>query len=257
MTDLNGRVAVVTAAASGMGRMASLRLAADGAHLVGLDIDNEGGERLVKEIESAGGSAEFHGLDMTSVPALQGVASTIVERHKSVDVLFNHAGAAGPRGFTFDEASWNFSVAINLTAPIFLTQALMDSLRRSGSSSVIFTSSVSGLVASRNSPVYSAVKTGLIGFMRALAAVGAPDGIRSNAIAPGSVETPMLEKFFRAEGESEDVMQERLNSFRASIPLGRFGTPEDVAELVQFLASPRSSFITGVTVPIDGGYVVV
>lgn len=258
MTDTERtQVAVVTAAASGMGRESSLRLAGDGIHVVLADIDTQAGEQVRHQIVDAGGSAEFHAVDMTDVSQILNLAKAVTDQHSAVDVLFNHAGAAGPRAFDFDEQSWCRSVSINLTAPVFLTQALMDPLRASGHASVIFTSSVSGLLASRNSPVYSTVKSGVIGFMRALAAVAAPDGIRSNAIAPGTIETPMLQTFFRAEGESQELMDERLAAFKTSIPLGRIGTPSEVADLVQFLASDKSSFITGVTIPIDGGYAVV
>ena len=111
------------------------------------------------------------------------------------------------------------------------------------------------MIASRNSPVYAALKSGVVGFMRCMAAIGGPEGIRANSIAPGGTETPMLAKFFGTEDESAAVIEERLASFNQAIPLGRAGKPEEVAELALFLASDRSSYITGVAIPIDGGYV--
>lgn len=253
--DLEGRVAVITAGGSGMGREASLLFAAEGAHVVVVDINSDAASSVVSEIESKGGKGESMRVDMTQVAQISDAVAKIGSKHGRIDVLWNHVGAPGPRGFEFDENAWHRSVNLNLTAPVFLTKEALPLLKASGrGASVLFTSSVSGLIASRNSPVYSAVKAGVIGFMRCIAAIGAPDKIRANAICPGATETPMLEGFFRAPGESDQVLQERLASFNQAIPLGRPCRPEEVAELALFLASDRSSYITGVAIPIDGGY---
>ena len=254
--DLEGRIAVVTAGGSGMGREGSLLFAREGAHVVVVDINEDAAAGVVRDIEAAGGRAESMRVDMTDTGAIAGMVETIGSRHHRIDVLWNHVGAPGPRGFEFDEAAWLRSIALNLTAPVFLTKHAMPLLKAGDhGASVLFTSSVSGLIASRNSPVYSAVKAGVIGYMRCIAAIGAPDRIRANALCPGATETPMLEGFFRAPGESDEVLAQRLTSFNAAIPLGRTCRPEEVAELALFLASDRSSYITGVAVPIDGGYV--
>ncbi|MBI5104873.1 MAG: SDR family oxidoreductase [Solirubrobacterales bacterium] len=251
--ELQDKIAVITAAASGMGRETSLRFAEEGAHVVSVDIDVEAGAALLDDVKAAGGSAEFLAADLTDLGQIEDVAKAIEAAHGHVDVLFNHAGAAGPRGFDFDADQWEFQVNLNLRAPVFLTKLLLPLMGAGGS--VIFTSSVSGLIASRNSPVYSTVKSGVLGFMRAIAAVGGADGIRANAICPGTVDTPMLKQFFQAPGESDTVLEERLASFKQAVPLGRISQPQEIAELVLFLAGERSSFITGVAVPIDGGYV--
>lgn len=254
--DLGGRVAVITAAASGMGREAALLFAAHGAHVVAVDLDGEAGATLIDEISAAGGSAESLVVDMTDLGQIDAAVAEIGESHGRIDVLYNHAGAAGPRGFEFDAEQWQFQVDLNLRSPIFMTKAAYPLMQSSGDGgAMIFTSSVSGLIASRNSPVYAALKTGVIGFMRCMAAIGGPDNIRSNAICPGATETPMLSDFFAAPGESPEVLEERLDSFKAAIPMGRFCRPEEVADLALFLASDRSSFLTGVAIPIDGGYV--
>ncbi len=251
--DLQDRVAVVTAAASGMGRETSLRFAEHGAHVVAIDIDADAGATLLDDIKAAGGTAEFLTVDLTDLGQIEEAVRGIESGHGRIDVLFNHAGAPGPRGFDFDAEDWDFQVNLNLRAPVFLTKLALPLMGEG--SSIIFTSSVSGLIASRNSPVYAALKAGVIGYMRCIAAIGGADGIRANAICPGAVETPMLEKFFSAPGESAAVLEERLASFRQAVPLGRVCRPDEVADLVLFLASDRSSFITGLAVPIDGGYV--
>lgn len=254
MAELEGRIAVITAAASGMGREASLLFAREGAHVIAVDIDESAGASLVSEIESSGGSAEFLGGDLTKLESFAEIVGA-AEGHGRIDVLYNHAGAPGPRGFDFDAESWQFSVDLNLRAPVFLTQAAMPLLKKSGNASVLFTASVSAVIASRNSPVYSAVKAGVVGYMRCIAAIGAPDGIRANAILPGATETPMLTKFFATPDEEQSVVDARMASFNQAVPLGRTCRPEEVADLALFLASDRSSYITGVAIPIDGGYV--
>lgn len=253
--ELEGRVAVVTAAASGMGREGALLFAKEGAHVVAIDINAEAGDALVDEIASAGGKAEFHKVDMTDLGQIADVVGTVDAAHGRIDVLWNHVGAPGPRGFDFEERDWRRSVDLNLTAPIFLSKAAWPLLQKANGASVLYTASISAMIASRNSPIYAALKAGVVGFMRCMAAIGGPDKIRANAIAPGATDTPMLVGFFGDAGESQEVIDERLTSFNQAVPLGRTCKPEEVAALALFLASDRSSYITGVAIPIDGGYV--
>jgi NAD(P)-dependent dehydrogenase (short-subunit alcohol dehydrogenase family) len=254
--ELTGKVAVITAAASGMGREASLLFAGAGATVVAIDIDAEAGESLVGDVAQRGGTAEFMSVDMTDLEQIRDAARVIGERHGHVDVLFNHVGTPGPRGFDYSETDWDFAMSLNLRAPIFMTKAALPLLQSApDGASIIFTSSAAGLVASVNSPIYSALKAGVLGYMRGVAAKLAPEGIRANAICPGVTETPMLAKFFASAGEDPALVPERLAAFKKTVPLGRACRPEEVAELALFLASDRSSFITGVAVPIDGGYV--
>lgn len=255
---LSGRIAVITAAASGMGREAALLFAREGAQIVGIDIDEPGLQRLADDAGGLDGAVEPVVADMTDLGRIEAAVADIGERHGGIDVLYNHAGSAGPRGFEFTDADWDFVLALNLRAPVFMTKAALPLMReRPHGASILFTSSASGLVASVNSPVYSAVKSGVIGFMRGVAAKCGPDRIRANAICPGVTETPMLKQFFAAPGEDPSVIEERLEAFNQRVPLGRPCAPEEVAELALFLASERSSYITGAAIPIDGGYVAV
>src|SRR4051812_5617004 len=146
-----------------MGREASLLFAREGAHVVAVDIDETAGARLVEDA-AGNGAIEFVRADLTNLDDVARIADDVGSKHGRIDVLWNHAGAAGPRGFEFDEQSWQFSVDINLRAPVFLTQATLPLLREArDGSSVLFTASVSAVIASRNSPVYSAVKAGVVG----------------------------------------------------------------------------------------------
>jgi NAD(P)-dependent dehydrogenase (short-subunit alcohol dehydrogenase family) len=255
--ELEDRVAVITAAGSGMGRQASILFGSEGAHVVAIDLNGESATAVADEINAAGGSAEALTVDMTDLSQIEKAVRTVEAGPGRIDVLYNHAGAAGPRGFDFDADVWEFQVNLNLRSAVFMTKAALPLMGQNGrGGSAIFTSSISGMVASRNSPVYAALKAGVVGFMKCIAAIGGPDGIRANAILPGATETPMLAEFFAAPGETADVLNERLASFAQAIPMGRFCKPEEVAQLALFLASDRSSFLTGVAIPIDGGYTV-
>ena len=255
MGDLEGRVAVITAAASGIGRASALLFAREGARVVVIDINPDAASTVVSEIEHAGGAAEALRVDMTKVGEIRDVVARIEGDYGRLDVLFNHVGGPTPRGFDFDEQSWREAVDLNLTAPAFMTKAAWPLMQKSGAGgSILFTSSISGLVASRNSAVYSALKAAVIGFMRTVSAMGGEFNIRANALCPGATDTPMLPDFFTAPGESASVVDQRLAAFVQTVPLGRMCRPEEVAELALFLASDRSSYITGTAMPIDGGY---
>lgn len=252
---LEDRIALITAGASGMGRAAAHLFASHGAHVVIVDIDESSARETVEAIGTEGGSAEFHIADLTDEAAIRSVSAEVGSRHGRLDVLFNHAGSPAPPGLDFTAADWDRCMALNLRAPMTMTQAALPLLRESGAASVIFTASVSGLVASPFSPLYSAAKGGVVLFMKSIAVALGPEGIRANAICPGPTDTPMLATFFGGTSQDDPGVAERLNGYLQTLPLRRVASPYEVADVALWLASPASSYVTGLAVPVDGGFI--
>jgi NAD(P)-dependent dehydrogenase (short-subunit alcohol dehydrogenase family) len=237
-----------------MGRASALRFAAEGAHVVVTDLKAETAEETAEQARAAGGSAVGVGLDVTDLAALKAVIDDIGREHGVLHVLYNHAGTPGAAGLDAPEADWALTVDVNVKSAYYGTSYAVDLLRKAeGKGSVIFTSSVSGLTGSPYSPLYSMVKGGIVMMTKALALNLAPDGIRCNAICPAAVRTPMLPGFL--DRGNEGLSQEVMDGFvRATVPLGRPAEPEEIASVAAFLASDDASFVTGVALPVDGGY---
>ncbi|WP_132992143.1 SDR family NAD(P)-dependent oxidoreductase [Gordonia zhaorongruii] len=247
---LKDKIALVTAGASGMGRAAAETFAAQGAHVIVVDVDEEAAGAVVDGIAASGGSATAAVVDVRDLEALKKLADDVTAEHGKLDILYNNVGIPGAAGLDMTPEEWDTGLEINGRASFFLSGYLTDALKASGNASVIFTSSTSGLIGSPFSPLYSFTKGGVIALVRSMALAMAGDGIRVNAIAPGSVETPGLPAFFRA---SPEETEKRKAAFFAQIPLGRAAQPEEIAQVALFLASDMSSFVTGVTIPVDGG----
>ncbi len=247
---LKDKVALITAGASGMGRAGAELFAQEGAHVIVVDVNADAATEVVNGITEAGGSAEYAVVDVRDLDALKKLADDVTTRHGKVDVLYNNVGIPGAAGLDLTQEEWDTGLEINARASFFLSGYLVEALKASGSASVIFTSSTSGLIGSPFSPMYSFTKGGVIALVRSMALAMAADGIRVNAIAPGSVETPGLPAFFRA---SPEETEKRKAAFFAQIPLGRAAQPEEIAQVALFLASDMASFVTGVTIPVDGG----
>jgi NAD(P)-dependent dehydrogenase (short-subunit alcohol dehydrogenase family) len=252
--ELENRVALVTAAGSGIGRATSLRLAQEGAAVAVVDIDGEAAERTVAAITEAGGSASAHAVDCADSAALKALFEEVGSRHDRLDVLFNHAGIPNPHGIAdIEDADFDRAVDVNLRSGFFATRYGLPLMKRSGDgAAVIFTASTAGLVASATSPLYSMTKHGVVGLVRSLSQILADDGIRVNAVCPGPVLTPMLAGFMGKPPEEAEWVAEHYGSDNA---LKRVAQPEEIAEAVLFLASDRSSYITGVPLPVDAGFV--
>lgn len=254
MGRLEEKVVVITAAGSGMGRASARLMAREGAKVVVADINPAAGQETVGLIKDSGGEATFVQVDVTRIPDLQKMIKTAVDTYGKLNVLYNHAGTPGPTGIeAIEEAQWDREIAINLKSGFFGTKFAIPEMRKAGGGSVIFTASTSGLVGSFYSPVYSATKGGLVIMAKALALSLARDNIRVNVICPGPINTPMLPQFMFRDG-SVHTPEETVKVAISNVPLRRVAEPEEIAWAAVFLASDESSYITGVALPVDGGY---
>jgi NAD(P)-dependent dehydrogenase (short-subunit alcohol dehydrogenase family) len=247
-----GRVAAVIGGGSGMGKAISERLAAEGAYVHVADLSGDAAKAVAQGITAAGGTAQPEQLDATSVEDLKAFFGRIDEQHGRLHVLHNQVGMPGPAGIDISEADWERNIDVNVKTAFYGATLGFDLLRRGDrKGSLTFTASTSALVGSPYSPIYSLTKGAIVAFARAMALVGAPDGVRANVICPGPVDTPMLPTFFGREPGANiaDVMA----TFMTMIPMGRAATPEEIAGVVAFLASDDAGFVTGVTIPVDGG----
>lgn len=251
---LQGRIAVVTAGGSGMGRASAIRFAQEGASVVVADIDQAGAQGVVDEIQAAGGDAEAYVVDVSKTDALRGLFEHVDNTYGKLHVLYNNAGIPGAGGVDITEEQWNLAIDINMKSAFFGSSLAIPLLERAaGHASVIYTASTAALVGSAMGPLYCLTKGGMVQLMRALALAYGTKGIRFNAICPGPIDTPMLPRFFSRETNEE--IERRVPEFiAAAVPMGRPGQPEEIAAAAAFLASDDASFITGVALPVDGGY---
>lgn len=254
MGRLQGKVAIITGSGSGMGRAAARLFAREGAKVVVADLDTTSGQETTKLIRDVGGDATFVKVDVCNVDDLKNMVKVAVDNYGKLNILYNHAGIPGPGGLDVEVADWDKGMALNVRSGFFATKYAVPELKKSGGGSIIFTSSIAGLVGSMMSPFYSASKGGVSVMAMSLALLLASDKIRVNVICPGPVDTPMLPKFFARGAVVADpkVIREGV---MASVPLGRPAQPEEIANAALFLASDESSFITGVNLPVDGGFV--
>lgn len=250
MTRLNGRVALVTGAAGGIGRAVCARLLGEGAAVVASDIDGDGLDALVKANDSPTGALDTLRMDITGFEAVSQGVRQAVERHGAIDILVNNAGWDVARPFLETEPElWDKIIAINLRGALNTHKAVLPHMIEAGRGKIVNVASDAGRVGSSGEAVYSACKGGLIAFSKTMARETASKNIQINAVCPGPTDTALLRSFF-GEGDYGEKLFEKL---RKAIPMKRIGQPEDLAGAIAFLASDDSDFMTGQVFSVSGG----
>lgn len=255
---LENKIGMITAAGSGMGRAGALRFAKEGASIGVVDLDGDAVAAVVADIKAAGGKAHGIVADLTVDSEVQRAVKETANTFNGLDFAWNHVGHPGPAAIEgIDMADYELAMNLNLRSILVATEAQLPELRARGGGALLFTASTSGLMGSQFSPVYSAAKHGVVGFVKAIAKRYAGEGIRANAICPGPVDTPMLRTFVaRPDQQSTQGMdkEELVRTRGGQTPLGRPGKAEELANAALFLLSDEASFVTGAALPVDGGY---
>jgi 2-hydroxycyclohexanecarboxyl-CoA dehydrogenase len=245
---LADRVAIVTGAASGIGRAIAQALAREGARVAVFDVNAAGAAETVAAIAAAGGAARAWRVDVTAKPVVDRAVDDVVGVWGALHVLVSNAGWDHPHAFVdTTEEFWDKILGINLKGPIIVTRAALPHMLRQGSGKIVYVASDAGRVGSTGEAVYSAAKGGVIAFTKTIARETARHRINVNCVCPGPSDTPLFrDEFARANPKLAE-------SLTRVIPWGRLGTPEDVAPAVVFLASDDAGFITGQTLSVSGG----
>jgi NAD(P)-dependent dehydrogenase (short-subunit alcohol dehydrogenase family) len=254
MDRLRGKPCIVTGAGQGIGKASAVLFAKEGGQVTFCDLNETGGEETLKEIRAIGGEAQFVKTDVSKEEDVQRLISSATERYGRVDVLFNNVGLVGPDDniFGLTRPAWDRVIGINLTSVFLTCKYVAPIMAKQNSGSIVNMSSIVGIIGEpgSNELTYAATKGAIRGFSKQLAVDLSPYKIRVNCIAPGYTSTPALMEAFESgvnpPGSKEAHEQLHL--------LNRFAQPEEIAKAVLFLASDESSFVTGTTLVVDGGF---
>ncbi len=246
---VQGKVALVTGAAGGIGRAAAEIFAREGAAVVVSDLQEENGQQTVELIKQAGGEASFIRCDVSKATDVERLVAQVVAKYGRLDCAYNNAGVEGEwtRIHECTEANFDFNYNVNLKG-VFLCikYQVTQFLAQNSPGAIVSTASIAGLVGSKNAGAYVAAKHGVVGLTKTAALEYATKGIRVNAVCPGVIRTPMLERMF----ETNPKMEAAMLGFE---PIGRFGAPTEIGEAAVWLCSDNASFVTGHAMVVDGG----
>jgi len=250
MSELKGKVAIVTGAGAGIGKAIAMLYAKEGAKLVVSDINEQNGNDVVEKIVKEGGEAFFVKADTSSAANNENLVKATVEKYGRLDIACNNAGIGGPAQPTgeYDVEQWNQVINVNLNGVFYGCRYQLEQMVKNGGGSIVNIASIHGTVAAPMSSAYTATKHAVVGLSKNIAAEYATQNIRCNAVGPGYILTPLL------EANLDDDMRQAI---AAKAPINRLGKASEIAELVLFLSSDRASFITGAYYVGDGGYTAV
>ncbi len=248
--SLSGKTALITGGGSGIGRATALAFARVGANVVVADVDRKGSEETIAQIVAAGGRGCFIVADVSRAADVQALIEQSVAQYGSLDCAFNNAGIQGELSSTAEcsEENWDRITGINLKGVWLSMKYELAQMLRQGSGAIVNCASNFGLVGSVNMPAYSAAKHGVIGLTKTAALENAKTGVRINAVCPGPVQTPLVDRIVARQPEIVAAIEARE-------PVGRMGRPDEIASAVVWLCSAEASFVVGSALPVDGGFV--
>ena len=254
MKRFEGKVALVTGGASGIGKAAALAFAREGARVLAADVNVEGGEETVRDIKDLGADAAFVRVDVSVDADVQEMVAEAVGRFGRLDVAVNNAGIEGALAPTaeYPEEMWDRVLAVNLTGVWRCMRREIPEMLKTGGGAIVNVASILGVVGFATAPAYTAAKHGVVGLTKVAAMEYAPQGIRINAVGPGFIETPMVMERGVEAGKHPEV-QEQIAELH---PIGRMGQSEEIADAILFMASDAASFVAGQTLIVDGAYTV-
>lgn len=251
---LKDKRVIVTAAASGMGRAGVEIFLREGATVAAVDVNAAGLAALAADMQAAGHQIHTITADLSDPAQMRSSINDAAAALGGVDVLWAHAGIPGPAGvenLNLDE--YDLAMRLNVTSATLAAGEVIAHMRKAGGGSIIFTSSISGLMGSMMSPIYSAAKFAVVGLAKSLCQTFAPDNVRVNVVCPGLADTPMKLGFTGRSGIPEEAEANQAKLL-AAVPMGRLVRADEVANAVLWLASDEASFVTGVALPVDGGF---